>query len=219
MVLESWRAEVGGVATLCSLGLYLVGAHLCRGYYVARTTGHSSALSFLVGALMTLVWWTYGRLVGDATLQTVNGTGCLLQTAYIAVFYSLSPARQQTGRRILLTLLLAGLLAAYVHSQEDQVALQRGLGWLGSAMFVAYCCAPLAGLREVVRSRSSASLPLPLIVATWLATGLWATYGHIIADTFVLVPNVLGWLVASLQLVLYAWFYSGKEYRSLGMDV
>ena len=71
-------------------------------------------------------------------------------------------------------------------------------------MSVMYCSAPLASVLEVIRTRDTKSLPFYLILATVLMTASWCCYGLIIGDTFVIVPNLLGFTIATFQLLLFA---------------
>ena len=78
-------------------------------------------------------------------------------------------------------------------------------------MSVMYCAAPLASVVTVVRSRSTESLPFYLILATIAMTGSWSLYGLIIEDTFVILPNMLGCLIASGQLLLFIVYKSSNS--------
>ena len=77
-------------------------------------------------------------------------------------------------------------------------------------MSVLYCAAPLASVVTVVRSRSTESLPFYLILATIAMTGSWTLYGFIIEDMFVILPNLLGCLIASGQLLLFVIYKSSN---------
>ena len=77
-------------------------------------------------------------------------------------------------------------------------------------MSVMYCAAPLASVVTVVRSRSTESLPFYLILATIAMTGSWTLYGFIIEDMFVILPNLLGCLIASGQLLLFVIYKSSN---------
>ena len=77
-------------------------------------------------------------------------------------------------------------------------------------MSVMYCAAPLASVVTVVRSRSTESLPFYLILATIAMTGSWTLYGFIIEDMFVILPNLLGCLIASGQLLLFVIYQSSN---------
>ena len=74
---------------------------------------------------------------------------------------------------------------------------------LCATVSVLYSSAPLATILEVVRTRNTQSLPFYLILATVLMTTSWTCYGLIIGDKFVIVPNMSGCVLASLQLSLF----------------
>merc|ERR1719228_439462 len=127
--------------------------------------------------VMTFVWFNYGRLVGDSSIQTVNATGLVLQSFYVFFFYTITLNKLQTGKKIFLTLVFISPVGTYIRTEEDIGSAQLRIGWLGASMSVAYCSAPLASIQEVCRSRSTKSLPFYLILATFVVTGLWTTYG------------------------------------------
>jgi len=220
MGLEEWKEVVGNLATVCTIVQFLVGAQVCLGFYRAKSTGESSIMTFLVGVVMTFVWMNYGRMVGDSTLQTVNTTGLILQGIYVFCFYSLTSNKLQAGKKIFLTVLVLFLVGMYIITQEDLASAQLSMGWVGASMSVAYCSAPLASIQEVCRSRSTRSLPFYLILATSIVTGLWTTYGHIIGDSFVWVPNCLGFLASLFQLSLFLYYpTSHTEYKPLSTEI
>ena len=85
------------------------------------------------------------------------------------------------------------------------------LGIVGCGMAVGFFASPLASLAQVIRSRSTEVLPFPLILANFVVTSQWWLYGIILDDNFVLVPNVLGWCLATFQLLLFAYFPSKRK--------
>jgi len=220
MALEDWKDVVGNAATICTIVQFLVGAQVCLGYYRAKSTGESSIMTFLVGVVMTFVWMNYGRMVEDSTLQTVNTTGLILQSIYVFAFYSITSHKLQAGKKIFLTILLLFIIGMYIITAEDLKGITLNIGWLGAIMSVAYCSAPLASIHEVCRSGSTKSLPFYLILTTCVVTGLWSTYGRIIGDSFVMVPNSLGFLAATFQLGLFAYFPAPpSEYKPLRTEI
>merc|ERR1711928_275084 len=116
-------------------------------------------------------------------------------------FYSITSHKLQAGKKIFLTILLLFIIGMYIITAEDLKGITLNIGWLGAIMSVAYCSAPLASIHEVCRSGSTKSLPFYLILTTCVVTGLWSTYGRIIGDSFVMVPNSLGFLAATFQFV------------------
>jgi len=211
MALEEWKDAVGNCATVSTIIQFLVGIQVCTGFYKNKTTGETSCMTFLVGVVMTFVWFNYGKLVSDETLQTVNGTGLVLQTLYTFCFYNFTPLKIQTGKKIFLTLLVVVLVQVYIHNEGDIETAQLRVGLLGASMSIAYCSAPLASIQHVFRTKSTESLPYYLILATVIVTGLWSMYGHIIHDSFVKFPNMIGFSAALFQLSLFYYFPSNSN--------
>ena len=186
---------------------------VCYSFYRKKTTGETSCMTFIVGVVMTFVWWSYGRLVQDSALQTVNGTGLVLQTAYCFCFYSFTNAKIQTGKKMFLTLLLLILVQTYIVNETEHETATFRIGLFGSFLSVSYCLAPLASVQHVLRSRSTESLPFSLILGTVIMTGIWSLYGTIIEDSFVRIPNMIGFSVAALQLSLFCCYPSSSPYK------
>ena len=170
-------------------------------------------MTFIVGVVMTMVWFSYGRLVQDSTIQTVNGTGLILQTAYCFCFYSFTTAKVQTGKKMFLTFLLLVLVQTYIVNESDPETAIFRIGLFGASVSVSYCLAPLASIQHVLRSRSTESLPFTLILGSVIMTGIWSLYGSIINDSFVKIPNMMGFTVAMLQLSLFCCYPARSEYK------
>ena len=137
-------------------------------------------MTFIIGAVMTFVWFSYGRLVDDSKLMFVNGTGFVLQTIYCFVFYSFTTAKVQTGKKIFLTFLLLVLVQTYVVNEESLETAQFRIGLFGATLSVSYCLAPLATISHVMSTKSTESLPFALILNSVIFTSIWSVYGVII---------------------------------------
>jgi len=216
MALDEWKEFVGNSATIFTIIQFLVGIQVCAGFYRNKTTGETSCMTFLVGVVMTFVWFNYGKLVSDNTLQTVNGTGLVLQTLYTFCFYNFTPVKIQTGKKIFLTLLVVILVQVYIYNEVSLETAQLRIGMVGASMSIAYCSAPLASIQHVFRTRSTESLPYYLILATVVVTGLWSLYGHIIHDSFVKIPNMIGFSAALFQFSLF-YYFPNKAYKDQGI--
>ena len=210
MPLEEWKEVVGNSATITTIIQFLVGSQVCAVFYKNKTTGDTSGLTFLVGVLMTFAWFSYGRLIGDHSIQLVNMVGLVLQALYCVCFYIFTPDKWETGKRMVITIVLVTLVQLYTQYEEDLPTAQLRLGLLCSSMAVTYCSAPLASVQHVFATRTTQALPFYLILATVAVTGQWSLYGIIIQDNVVLIPNMLGCAVASFQLALFWLFPANK---------
>jgi len=213
MALEDWKDFIGNSATFFTILQFLMGIQVCLGFYKKQSTGETSCMTFIVGVVMTFVWFSYGRLVNDHNIMTVNVTGFVLQTIYCFVFYSFSTAKVQTGKKIFLTFLLLTLVQTYIVNENDSETAQYRIGLFAASLSVSYCMAPLATIQHVFRTRSTESLPFSLIVGSVFFTSLWSLYGIIIEDAFVKVPNMLSFGVAVFQLSLFACYPSTSEHK------
>lgn len=78
------------------------------------------------------------------------------------------------------------------------------LGLVGVCLSVILMGSPLATLRTVIKDRSTNSLPFLTSATTFLNALSWALYGVIeVNDPIVYIPNIIGLLLASVQLSLF----------------
>lgn len=124
------------------------------------------------------------------------------------------------------------------------------LGLLCCCLAVLFFASPLTMLAHVIRTQNTDSLPFPIIVASFFVCLLWTAYGVLIGDRFIQVrkarwlandgrsslnyatvivysisfqiPNLLGGILAGIQLTLYviypkkkASFSGGPRYSPL----
>jgi len=214
MSLEDWKDTVSLTATITTICQFLVGVQVCAGFVKKKTTGDSSCMTFIVGVVLTFVWFNYGKLIDDGTIKFVNGSGLFLQTCYTAVFYQYSVSKARLTKQLFITIVLLCSVATYIHSQTDKESVISHIGLLGASLSVAYCSAPLASISHVFKTRSTEVLPFYLIVATVLVAFQWSIYGAIINDSFVKIPNMIGFVVAVFQLSLFSYFPDKKVARS-----
>jgi len=214
MSLEDWKDTVSLTATVTTLCQMLVGVQVCAGFVRKKTTGDCSCMTFIVGVVLTFVWFNYGKLIDDGTIKLVNGSGLFLQTCYTCVFYHYCVAKARLTKQLFLTIVLLCSVAAYIHSHTDKEVVIGNVGFLGACLSVAYCSAPLASINHVFKTRSTEVLPFYLIVVTVLVAFQWSVYGTIIKDNFVRIPNMIGFVVAVFQLSLFTYFPEKKVLRS-----
>lgn len=92
-----------------------------------------------------------------------------------------------------------------------------GMG--GNAISMVYYGAPLSTMAQVIRTRNSASILLPLTLMNLTNAVLWTTYGLAVQDLYVWVPNGIGAVLSLAQLALAMMFPArpGSAGASSGM--
>ena len=90
----------------------------------------------------------------------------------------------------------------------DGAHVRNILGLIGGSLSVFFFAAPLASVYHVFRTCTTECLPFSIIVTNFISSSLWWLYGMLIDDNYVKIPNFLGWLLVSFQLLLFAYFPS-----------
>ena len=99
--------------------------------------------------------------------------------------------------------LMAGCVAAA--AGLDSATAQPLLGYTGVAVVIAMFSGPLTVMKEVIDTKSTKNMPLPLAVATVVNCTLWASFGGLVVhDPFIWGPNILGFFSGVTQVGLIA---------------
>jgi len=97
---------------------------------------------------------------------------------------------------------LGGASIALIALRNDPKAAQTMMGVVCMIVLVCFYTSPLSVLYKVVTTRNSASLHIPLAIASFANGSLWSIYGFVLGDIFIWGPNALGAVFSGLQLVL-----------------
>jgi solute carrier family 50 protein (sugar transporter) len=155
--------------------------------------------------LSTIGWVAYGLSAPNRYVVASNVIGVPLSVYYLA---TLLPLMREDPRSAQLKAVLVGgatFLVAEMAWLALAVAEEKRAGMMGgSAMVVCVLmfAAPLSSLFQVIRSRSSASIYMPLTVVQIANCALWTFYGLAVGDIWVWGPNALGLLLGLCQAAL-----------------
>jgi solute carrier family 50 protein (sugar transporter) len=126
-----------------------------------KTTGERSALPYVAMLANCSVWTVYGALRADATCMLVNGLGAAFGSLYTLTF-ALNTQQPMRAYFALLAAVVGGASgAAWLFEQ----AAAAPIGILGATACMVMLASPLATVREVLTSRSTASMPFAMTVA------------------------------------------------------
>lgn len=183
------------------------------------------------------LWAVYGALKNDISIWGTNGIGFILGVIYTTVFVkhsstSNNPSTQTDLKKeaavaaaattstnitlhrngLIAILLYAALLSSYGTPSATEL-----LGNTAVVLCIILFASPLAALRDVLKARSAHAIPTPFAVATLINCVLWSITGrYVMHDSNIVVPNVMGALLALTQLVVKVWFeWKGKS-RDVG---
>ncbi|MCL7043795.1 hypothetical protein MKW94_017988 [Papaver nudicaule] len=78
--------------------------------------------------------------------------------------------------------------------------------------------APLGAMKNVVATKSVEYMPFSLTFFLFLNGGIWTVYAVLIKDLFIGVPNAIGFVLGSVQLIMYIIYNKKSKAKKLSMD-
>ncbi|XP_066971624.1 sugar transporter SWEET1-like isoform X1 [Macrobrachium rosenbergii] len=207
MNLADYKDSVAVTATVVTIIQFLSGIDICFKIAKQGSTGDLSGFPFVGGVFSTCMWLSYGWVLHDVSMSVTNGVGLFLQATYLLIYirYCIALGPWYALRRQMMVLFTVGLTMLYLtfFTESASEVRESRLGLVCCAASILFCASPLISLKEVFRTQSTECLPLPLILATFIVTGLWWLYGVIIENGFVQYPNLIGCIISGLQLLLF----------------
>ncbi|KAI4460535.1 rag1-activating protein 1 [Holotrichia oblita] len=210
MYTDSLRGILATTASISTLLQFLSGLIICKGIVRKRGTGDMSPFPFISGHLSTSLWLRYGMLIDDFSLIFVNTIGSLLFLGYTVVFYYYSIKRSMIVKQFTGCMLLLMIAIIYSAWSEDEVTVRKRIGTLCCVITVIFFAAPLTTVIHVLKTKSTDSLPFPIILTGFIVTSQWYAYGVLLNDEFIQIPNFLGTVLTFSQLCLFC-IYASKS--------
>ncbi|KAJ4977013.1 hypothetical protein NE237_002119 [Protea cynaroides] len=176
-----------------------------------ESTEEFSGLPYIYTLLSCLICLWYGLPFikpGIIMVATVNSTGTVFQLTYIIIFIIYAEKQKKVK---MLGLLFAdlGIFAIIVFVSLrlfDSSTRQIFVGYLSVASLISMFASPLFIIKLVIRTKSVEFMPFYLSLSTFLMSISFFAYGMLKCDPFVYVPNGIGSVLGTVQLVLYSYY-------------
>ncbi|KAJ1944363.1 Sugar transporter [Kickxella alabastrina] len=162
-------------------------------------------LQFTLSFLSSVLWLKYGLIHQDHTIASVNFIGMFISVYILWCFWCLSIIRTHVENCFLFTTLTGVLTVGYIDHSENPVALEV-FSTVCCLMPLAVLASPLSQVGNVIRLRDASVLLPSLAILAFFNNVLWATYGYLHNNPFMLVPNIIGAAFCTLQLALIAYY-------------
>ncbi|KAF9669890.1 hypothetical protein SADUNF_Sadunf13G0011600 [Salix dunnii] len=207
---------VGIIGNIISLLAKLV-LHNCRktfwGVVKKKSTENYKGVPYIITLLSTSLWTFYGIIKPDGLVVSVNGVGAIFQLIYASLFLIYAPKDTKVMMAKLVAILNVGFLGAVI--VVALLAIHGNLritfvGILCAALTVGMYAAPLSAMKRVVKTKSVEYMPFLLSFFLFLNGGVWSVYSVLVKDFYIGVPNAVGFVLGSAQLILYL-MYKNKS--------
>ncbi|POM78141.1 MtN3-like protein [Phytophthora palmivora] len=175
-----------------------------------QDTGVMAFMPLVAMLLCNHVWLLYAYVVKNIfPLFSVCVFGDIILTIYIAIYIKYCPSREYVVKTIVIGTIPFVLVTVYAVlvavKAIDQPRSQFGdvLGYLANVTTFALFVSPFEKIKLVIKTKSSAAIPVLLCGIIFANSGLWLINGIIDDDLFIVVPNVVGVILTTIQLTLY----------------
>ncbi|KAE9595098.1 hypothetical protein Lal_00041157 [Lupinus albus] len=180
-----------------------------------KSTEDFQCLPYLVALFSSMLWLYYALIKKDVILLvTINSFGFFIEIFYIAMFitYATNNARKLTIKIFLaMNVGCFALILLITHFALHDLLRVQVLGWICVSIAVSVFAAPLSVMAQVVRTKSVEYMPFNLSFTLTISAITWFGYGLFLKDICIALPNILGFTLGLLQMILYA------IYRKRGM--
>ncbi|GFT20183.1 sugar transporter SWEET1 [Nephila pilipes] len=204
---------VGNIATVCTVLSGLSGLPICLEYIRKGSTLNSSVLPFLAGMICTNLWLQYSVILNDSMLLTVNLITTLLQTMYVLCYFIITSNKKTTLQMFGIAIIFLFFTYIYGFHVIGKNAAINTIGFMAAFSSIAASATPLANVSQILQTKSSESLPFPIIFSTFVVTTLWFIYGMLVEDSFIQIPNIIGAILSGFQLSLIVLYPSTKAIK------
>ncbi|KAI3440467.1 Bidirectional sugar transporter SWEET, partial [Psidium guajava] len=180
-----------------------------------RSTENYKGVPYVTTLLSTSLWSFYGILKpGGLLVLTVNGAGAVMQSIYVILFLVYAPKGKKIKLMKLVAILDVGFLGLVIAVTLLAIHGDMRLtvvGILCAGLTIGMYASPLAVMRTVIKTESVEYMPFFLSFFLFLNGGIWSAYAVLVKDFYIGVPNGIGFILGSAQLILYSIY----KYKSM----
>ena len=159
-------------------------------------------------------WYIYGDMIFSDQVKICNGIGAISSLLLMCV-YLVYEIRKYTLDAILNALIIiTGSYAVYrgltIVVDDDAI-----IGKICNCTAVIVFLSPIQIIYRVIRENNNYHL-IPIYTA-WVSlfsTSCWVTYGILIKDIYIVIPNVIGIILAIVQIAIHTIFK--RKYPTIG---
>jgi solute carrier family 50 protein (sugar transporter) len=179
------------------MGLQLSSAYTAIVIVVQQSVGKLSPIPFGSLFVNCFIWSLYGRMEKSDSILYPNLSGLFVGTFCVTIFHQFTPQKPWKMYGVI-------MIIAFICMYWNRVGDSKSLGLMGCVLSIVVSGSPLAVIRTVIKDKSTASLPFFTSIITWINNLSWVLFGLVVVhDPYIYVPNILGFVLSSLQMILF----------------
>lgn len=194
---------LAALGTAGGIGMALSPLPTMKTIVSTKSIGEYSVFPYVVTFCQCGLWMTYATLTpGKGALIPVNVFIFCIELAYVGIF--LKYATPDVRHKLWGTIgYVCGLTAGAIILALITPATSAFVGFFAVISNIIMYAAPLGVVKTVIETRSVQYMPFLLSLAGTISSFIWTCWALAARDPFVLLPNVLGFVLGVIQLVVY----------------
>ncbi|XP_073944467.1 sugar transporter SWEET1 [Choristoneura fumiferana] len=212
-ILQPYKDLVGTVAAIVTMGQMFSGTFMCYEIYKQSNTRGVPMMPFSGGLVMGILNLKYGFILRDDTMIRVNFFGIAISIVYLMIYFNYTTEKVKAWAQLGICGAFSAAVIGYVQ-MEDPKLVEARFGTILTAFMFYLIASPLFGLKEIIANKSTEGLPFPMILSGSVVTFMWLLYGIILKNNFIVLQNIVAFLLCTAQLSLFVIYPSkpkGKE--------
>ncbi|OWR43121.1 hypothetical protein KGM_206722 [Danaus plexippus plexippus] len=209
-ILQPYKELVGTVAGIVTTGQMFSGSFICYDIYKQGNTKGTSIMVFIGGFIMSILNIKFGFILRDDMMIKVNFVGLMLNIVYLMVFFHYTAEKGQAWFNFGIGGAVSAGLIAY-SEMEDPTLIENRFGTIITIFMFYLISSPLLGLKNIIKTKSTAGMPFPIIFSGTIVTFMWLLYGIILKNKFLVLQNTVALVLCSIQLSLFVIYPSKKS--------
>ncbi|KAI3472919.1 hypothetical protein Pfo_029224 [Paulownia fortunei] len=208
----------GILGNIISVLVYLAPVPTFIRIYREKSTMRFQSIPYVVALFSSILWIYYALLKPHSTLLiSINLFGCIVETLYIFIYiyYASREVRIHTAKLLGLSMGLILVLVLLTFFVLEGIIRIVVVGWICNSFSLVVFAAPLSIVFEVIRTRSVEFMPFPLSFFLTLSAVVWFAYGLFKKDLVVAIPNIVGFLLGVLQMIIYWAFRNTQQHAGI----
>lgn len=170
----------------------------------AKTTGEYSYVPYLAQFVNSLLNTEYGIFKGNVDVIIANSPGFVLNFLYHGVYWYYTDKHRRKMSVIFYAIAFVcctGLTIGLIIAGAD-IAVDV-LGVLMNISGIIQYASPLIKLKDVIKTKTSNGMSVPLTAGNTLCSSLWTLYGIFNSDVYLIIINGVSTVFGIIQIVIY----------------
>jgi solute carrier family 50 protein (sugar transporter) len=194
------------MASLSTLVMFSMNFAPYREVWRDKSWGYKSSIPVLGIILNCTAWATYGIFTDQPAVIYCNSWGWLvgfIGVCLFAKYASNAVERRRVG--LLFIAIISGLFALFAaYGISSAPGFQaKAIGYTACICTLLMYAAPLTAAAQIIKNRDSSPLSFPVVLGSEISSILWSTYGFIMKDLVIIIPNVIATCIVFVQFTLY----------------